>query len=114
MAIIILQFTFTAVFADAVITCGFCQHTLILAGALNLTREAQRRSQEAQNRVLQSTASLAESEKIRKRVEDQLAAEEVSLQSGQNGNENLLKDLDAKVIELNANIPGLNTMVKMA
>ena len=80
-------------------------------GALNLTRDAARRSQDAQNRVLQSKASLTSSENIRRRVEEMLAKAEIEANEGQTVNEDLLKELDAKVVELNAKIPGLNSMV---
>lgn len=81
-------------------------------GALNLTRDAQRRSQEAQNRILQSTASLSKSQEIRGRVENMLNQTEIDIAAGQVENEDLLAELDATVVELNSKIPGLNSMVR--
>ncbi|XP_055351401.1 laminin subunit beta-1-like [Paramacrobiotus metropolitanus] len=80
-------------------------------GALNLTKEAQGRSQDALNRVLQSTHTLSVAEKIRKNAEEQLKMEEEALNLAQQENEDLLQELDRKVVELNANIPSLNSMV---
>ena len=76
-----------------------------------MTREAQKRSQEAQNSILQSTASLTKSQEIRGRVENMLNQTEIDIATGQVQNEDLLTELDATVVELNSKIPGLNSMV---
>ncbi|KAK6176840.1 hypothetical protein SNE40_015066 [Patella caerulea] len=80
-------------------------------GALNITRQAERRSQEAQRKVDGTAPIIADSERTRKRVEDLIA------QNGANFNENLkrnqddLDDLDNKVTSLGGRISDLNNLV---
>ena len=80
-------------------------------GAFNITREAQRRSQEAQMTVDGTNRYIQESQNVRERVEKMLEDNMDDFNKTLQNNQNALKELDMDVMELSGKITEINTMV---
>ncbi|PSN55873.1 Laminin subunit beta-1, partial [Blattella germanica] len=80
-------------------------------GALNLTREAQRTSQKAQEAADTTEKDVAESERLCKRAQAHVNRTSIQYLRSQEENEEALDSLTNQLKELNAEIPDLNELV---
>ena len=83
-----------------------------MAGAFNITREAQLRSQDAQALVDGTAKYLADSAEVRGRVESLLEVSLRDFNASLDSNMEELRKLDADVIALSDKITDINTMVR--
>ncbi|ESO91420.1 hypothetical protein LOTGIDRAFT_209765 [Lottia gigantea] len=80
-------------------------------GALNITREAERRSQDAQRLVDSTSPLLTDSERTRRRVEDLISQNGAQFDDKLKRNKAELDKLDNKVTDLGGRIANINNMV---
>lgn len=84
-----------------------------LAGAFNITREAQLRSQEAQQMVDGTNKYLQDSSNVRAQVETMLQNSMATFNESLERNQEALRDLNVEVEELSNKIQDINTMVRI-
>lgn len=80
-------------------------------GAFNITKEAERRSREAQQVVDGTGRHLADSERTRQRVEDLISARQDSFEAQLASNEQALNSLNRDVSDLSGRLSNINNMV---
>ncbi|KAK7490606.1 hypothetical protein BaRGS_00018209 [Batillaria attramentaria] len=83
-------------------------------GAFNITKEAERRSREAQQVVDGTARHLADSERTRQRVEDLISARQSSFEAQVADNEQALNSLDRDVSDLSSRLSNINNMADTA
>lgn len=83
----------------------------MLKGALNLTREAQKRSQKAQDAADATERDVADSERQCKRTETIVNRTATQFYNSQEENEEAVDTLTEKLKELETQIPDLNELV---
>lgn len=86
---------------------------MLLKGALNLTREAQKRSQKAQEAADATEGDVADSERQCKRTETIVNRTADQFYRNQEENEDALETLTERLKELEAQIPDLNELVSI-
>jgi coxsackievirus/adenovirus receptor len=86
---------------------------MLLKGALNLTREAQKRSQKAQEAADATDKDVADSERQCKRTETIVNRTANQFYKSQEENEVALDTLTEKLKELEAQIPDVNELVSL-
>lgn len=84
---------------------------MLLKGALNLTREAQKRSQKAQEAADATEGDVADSERQCKRTETIVNRTADQFHRNQEENKDALETLTERLKELEAQIPDLNELV---
>lgn len=85
----------------------------MLKGALNLTREAQKRSQKAQEAADATEGDVADSERQCKRTETIVNRTADQFYRNQEENEDALETLTERLKELETQIPDLNELVRI-
>ena len=83
----------------------------LLAGAFNITKEAEKRSREAQQVVDGTSRHLAESEQVRQRTEDLISQRQADFDEQLERNKQSLDSLDSDVSELSGRLADINNMV---
>ena len=83
----------------------------LLVGAFNITKEAERRSREAQQVVDGTSRHLTESERIRQRTEDLISQRQADFVDQMERNQQNLDSLDSDVSELSGRLADINNMV---
>lgn len=91
--------------------CALIVTMFMLKGALNLTREAQKRSQKAQEAADATEKDVADSERQCKRTETIVNRTATQFYKSQEENEEALNTLTEKLKELEMQIPDLNELV---
>lgn len=86
---------------------------MLLKGALNLTREAQKRSQKAQEAADATEGDVADSERQCKRTETIVNRTADQFYRNQEENKDALDTLTERLKELEAQIPDLNELVSI-